>query len=114
MQSYFRDFSLIVLSGSLYSLNTEGVYAKTYISANIRSRCPQIEMELQNHCSHLEKLKSTNSLLQKDPVELRQKLDNHFDNAKEAITEKALGKLSVKCETLRDNLRAAADRNAEQ
>ena len=81
--------------------------------ANIRSRSLPTEVELQNQCAQLEKLKSTNSLLQKDLVELRQKLDKHCDNAKEA-TREALGKLSAACEALRDNLKAAAARNAEQ
>ena len=58
-------------------------------------------------------MKSTNSLLQKDLVELRQKLDRHYDKAKEA-TREALGKLSAECGALRDNLKAAAARNAEQ
>ena len=62
-------------------------------AANIRS---QTEVELQNQCAQLEKLKSTNSLLQKDLVELRQKLDKHCDKAKEA-TREALGKLCAKC-----------------
>ena len=70
-------------------------------------------MELQNQCAQLEKLRSTNSLLQKDLVELRQKLDKHCDKAKEA-TREALGKLSTECEALRDNLKAAAAINAEQ
>ena len=50
--------------------------------ANIRSRALQTEVELQSQCAQLEKLKSTNSLLQKDLVELRQKLDRHCDKAK--------------------------------
>ena len=48
-----------------------------------------------------------------DHVELRQKLDKHCNKAKEAKRE-ALGKLSAKCEALRDNLKAAAARKAEQ
>ena len=82
-------------------------------AANIRSRALQTEVELQNQCAQLEKLKSKNSLLQKDLVEVRQKLDKHCKKAKEA-TREALGKLSAKCEALRDNLKAAAARNAEQ
>ena len=82
-------------------------------SSNIRSRALQTEVELQNQSAQLEKLKSTNSLLQKDLAELRQKLDKLCDKAKEAIRE-ALGKLSAECEALRDNLKAAAARNAEQ
>ena len=66
-------------------------------SANIRSRALQTEVELQNLCSQLAKLKSTNSLLQKHLVELRQELDKHCDKAKEA-TREALGKLSAECE----------------
>ena len=58
-------------------------------------------------------MKSTNSLLQKDLVELRQKPDKHCDKAKFA-TREALGKLSAECEALRDNLKAAAARNAKQ
>ena len=81
--------------------------------ANIRSQAQQTEVELQNQCAQLEKLKSTNSLLQKDLVELRQRLDKHCDRAKEA-TREALEKLSAECEALRDNLKAAAARNAEQ
>ena len=81
--------------------------------ANIRSRVLQTEVELHNQCAQLEKLKSTNSLLRKDLVELRQKLDKLCQKAKEA-TREALGKLSAECEALRDNLKAAAARNAEQ
>ena len=81
--------------------------------ANIRSRALQTEVELQIQCAQLEKLKSTNSLLQKDLVELRQKLDKHCDKAKE-VTREALRKLSAQCEALRDNLKAAAARNGEQ
>ena len=72
--------------------------------ANIWSRALQTEVELQNQCAQLEKLKNTISLLQKDLVELRHKLDKHCDKAKEA-TREALGKLSAKCEALRDNLK---------
>ena len=43
---------------------------------NIRSHALQIEVDLQNQCLQLEKLKSTPSSLQKDLVELRQELDN--------------------------------------
>ena len=49
--------------------------------ANIRSQALQTEVELQNQCAQLEKLKSTNSLLQKDLVEIRQKLGKHCDKA---------------------------------
>ena len=82
-------------------------------NANIRSRALQTEVELQNQCAQLEKLKSVNSLLQKDLVELRQKLDKLCEKAKET-TREALEKLNVECEVLRDNLKAAAARNAEQ
>ena len=58
-------------------------------------------------------MKSTNSLLQKDLVELRQKLDRHCDKAKEA-TREALGQLSAESGALRDNLKAAAARNAKK
>ena len=78
----------------------------------IRARVLQTEVELQNQCAQLEKLECTNSLLQKDFVEVRQKLDKHCDKAEEA-TREALGKLSVECEALRDNLKGAAARNAE-
>ena len=81
--------------------------------ANIWSRALQTAVKLQNQCAQLEKLKSTNSLLQNDLVELQQKLDKHCDKAKKA-TREALGKLSVECEGLRDNLKAAAARNAKQ
>ena len=81
--------------------------------ANIRSRALQTKVELQKQCAQLEKLKNTNSLLQKDLVELQEKLDKHCDNAKEA-TKEALGKLSAECEALSDNLKAAAARNAKQ
>ena len=81
--------------------------------ANIWSRALQTEVELRNQCAQLEKLKSTNSLLQKDLVDFRQKLDKHCDKAKEA-TREALRKLSAECEALRDNLKAAAARIAEQ
>ena len=60
--------------------------------ANIRSRALQTEVELQNQCSQLEKTKSTNSLLQKDLVELRQQLDNYCNKTKEA-TKEVLGTL---------------------
>ena len=70
-------------------------------------------MELQNQCLQLEKLKSTNSSLQKDLVELRQELDNYCNKTKEA-TKEVVGKWRAKCEALRDNLKAAAARNAEQ
>ena len=83
------------------------------VPANVRSRALQTEVELQNQCAKLERLKNTNSFLQKDLVEIRQKLDKHCDKAKEA-TKEALGKLSAECEELRDNLMAAAARNAEQ
>ena len=66
---------------------------------NIRSRALQTEVELQNQCAQLEKLKSTNSLHQKGLVEFRQKLDKQCDKAKEA-TKEALGKLSAECEAL--------------
>ena len=49
----------------------------------------------------------------KGSCELRQKLDKLRDTAKEA-TREALGKLSAECEALRDNLKAAAARIAEQ
>ena len=82
--------------------------------ANIRSRALQNEVELQNQCLQLEKLKSTNYSLQNDDlVEFRQELDNHFKKAKET-TKEVLGKWSAECESLRDNIEAAAARNAKQ
>ena len=81
--------------------------------AIIRSQALQTELELQNQCRQLKKVKSTISLLQKDLVKLRQKLDKHCSKAKEATGE-ALRKLSAECEALRDNLKAAAARNSEQ
>ena len=73
----------------------------------------QNEVELQNQCVQFEKLKSTNSLRQKDLSELRQKLDNFCDEAKEA-TKKAVSKLSADDEAVRDNIKTVAARNAEQ
>ena len=81
--------------------------------ANIRSRALQTEVVLRNQCTRLEKLKSTNSLLQKDLVKLRKKLDKHCGKPKVA-TRETLGKLSAECEALRDNLKAPAARNTEQ
>ena len=82
--------------------------------ATIRSRALQNEVELQNQCLQLEKLKNTNTSLQNDDlVELRQDMDNHFKKAKEA-TKEVLGKWSAECEALRDNIEAAAARNAKQ
>ena len=81
--------------------------------ANIRSRALQTEVELQSQCLQLEKLKSINSALQKDLVELRQELDNHCNKTKEA-TKEVLGKWSAKCEALRGSFKAAAAKNAEQ
>ena len=81
--------------------------------ANILSGALQTEVKLQNECLQLEKLKSNNSSLQKDLVELRQEVDNYCNKTKEA-TKKVLGKRSAECEALRDNLEAAAARKAEQ
>ena len=83
------------------------------VPANIRSRALQTEIELQNQCSQLEKLKSTNSSLQKADVEHRQELDNYCNKNKEA-TKEILGKWSAKYEALQDNWKAAAARKAEQ
>ena len=58
-------------------------------------------------------LNSTNPLLQKDLVELRLKFDSHCDKAKEA-TKEAINLLSLDCDSVGDNLMAAADRNAVQ
>ena len=81
--------------------------------ANIWSRALQTEVELQNQCLKFEKLKSTNSSLQKDLVELRQEPDNYCNKTREA-TKEVLGKWSAECEALRDNLKAASTRTAEQ
>ena len=81
--------------------------------ATIRSPALQTCVELQNQCLQLEKLKSTNSSLQKDLVELRQELDNYCNKTKEA-TKEVLGKWSAQCKALRDKLKSAAARNAEQ
>ena len=62
-------------------------------TAKFLLRAPQTEVDLRSQCSRLEKLKSTNSSLQKDLVELRQGLDNHCNKTKEA-TKKVLDKLS--------------------
>ena len=115
----FRDYVISEISPGVYRVEsclsrTRKVSTLELLTpTNIRFRAMQSEVELQNQCAQLEKLKSTNTLLQKDLVELRQKLDKHCDKAKEA-TRKALGKLSAECEALRDNLKAAAARNAEQ
>ena len=71
----------------------------------------RLKCHCKNKCSQFEKLKNTNSSLQKDLVELRQELDNYCNKTKEATNE-VLGKWSAECEALRDNLKAA--RSAEQ
>ena len=58
-------------------------------------------------------MKSTISSLRKDIVELRQELDNHCNKTKEA-TKDVLGKWIAECEALRNNLKAAAAKNADQ
>ena len=64
---------------------TRKVSTPDYLTpANIRSRALQTEVELQNQCLQLAKLKSTNSSLQKDLVEFRQELDNYCNKTKEA------------------------------
>ena len=82
-------------------------------AANIRSRALQTEVEMQNQCLKLEKLKSTISSLQKNLVQLRREPDNHCNKTKEAA-KVVFGKWSAGCAGLRDNLKAAAARNAEQ
>ena len=77
--------------------------------ANSQSCTVLSEVKLLNNCSQVEKLKSTLSLHQKD---FEKKLDNNCDNADEANKE-VLGKWSVECEALRNNLRAAAAAAAE-
>ena len=113
MKSYFGDFPGCVPSGILSVTDSEGVYTRTSGTRQYSVPSSADEVELQNQCAQLEKLESKNSLLQKDLVELRQKLEKHCDKAKEA-TREALGKLSAKCEALRDNLKAATAKNAEQ
>ena len=81
--------------------------------ANIRSHALHTEVQLQNQCMQLEKLKSTNSSLTKGLVELRQELDNYCNKTKKA-TEEDLVKWNAKCEALQDNLKTTAARNAEQ
>ena len=81
--------------------------------ANIWSPALQTQVELRIQCLQLEKLKSNNSSLRKDLFEYRQELDNHGNKTKEA-TKETLGKWSSVCEALRDNLKTAAARNAEQ
>ena len=113
MESYFGDFPGSVPSGILSVTDSEGVYTRTSGTRQYSVPSSADEVELRNQCAQLEKLESTNSLLQKDLVELRQKLEKQCDKAKESTTE-ALGKLSAKCEALRDNLKAATAKNAEQ
>ena len=81
--------------------------------ANIRTRALQTEIELQNQCLQLKKLKGTKSPLQKDLIKLRQELDNSCNKTKEATNE-VFGKWSAECKALRDNLKAAAARNDKQ
>ena len=83
------------------------------VPAKIRSSALQTEVETQNQCSHLEKKRIQFLFLQKDLDKLRYELDNHCDTAKEA-TKETLGKWSAAFEALRDNLKAAAARNADQ
>ena len=52
--------------------------------ANIRSRALQAEVELQNQCLQLENMKSINSSLQKDLIELWLELDNYCNKTREA------------------------------
>ena len=63
-------------------------------ASNIRSRALQPEVKLQSQCLQLERLKNTNSLLQKRLLELRQKLNQQRDKFKKE-TEKAMDKLSI-------------------
>ena len=78
--------------------------------ANIRSHALKTEVELQNQCPQLEKLKSTNSSLQEDRVQPGQKLNNHCDMNKEA-TKEVMG---AKREALQDNFEAATAKNVVQ
>ena len=80
---------------------------------NVRSRALQTEVELQYHCLQLEKLKSTNSSLQKNLIMLGQELDNYCNKTKVA-TKEVLGKWRAECEALQDNLKAAEARNSKQ
>ena len=70
-------------------------------------------MELQNQCLQLEKFKSTKPSLRKELVELRQEPDSYWNKTKEA-TKEVLVKWSAECEAWRDDLKAAAARNAKQ
>ena len=79
VQSYFRDFAGSEQSGVLSIADCASVYARA--SGFRQYSVPCCKMQLLNQCSQLEKLKSTNSLLQKELVELRQKRDNHCDRA---------------------------------
>ena len=81
--------------------------------ANVRSCALQTEMKPQNQCSQIEKLKSAISLLQKDLVEIRQKLDNYCDKDIVA-TKEVLVKWNAEYEALKDNLKAAAAIKVEQ
>ena len=113
VESHFRDFPGIVPSG-IFRLRTRKVSTlKLLATANFRSRALETDLEMQNQCPQLEKLKSNNSSIQKNLVELRQELDNHRNKTKEA-TKAVLGKWSAQCEALRDNLKAAAAKNAAQ
>ena len=67
--------------------------------ANIRSHALHTEVQLQNQCMQLEKLKSTNASLTKDLVELRQELDNYCNKTKKA-TKEDLVKCNAECEAL--------------
>ena len=56
---------------------------------------------------------SSNSVLQKKLVELRQKLGNHCYKAKE-VTKEAMGNRSAKSDVIQDNFITIAARNAKQ
>ena len=81
--------------------------------ANIGSRALQTEVELQNQCAQLEKLKSTSSLLQKGSCRASTKTRQTLRQSQRG-NKRSVGKLSAECEALRDNLKAAAARNADQ
>ena len=70
-------------------------------------------LKCNSKTSAVRELKSTNSSLRKDIVELRQELDNHCNKTKEA-TKDVLGKWIAECEALPNNLKAAAARKADQ
>ena len=86
-ESFFRDYPGSLPSGTLSFVDSEGVYAITSGTHNIWSWALLIEMKQQTQIAQLEKLNSKKSWLQKNILELRQKLDNNCDKAKKATKE---------------------------